>query len=202
MTLVTACNGNWFANGMKISDNANPFTGNLDMVTFRCGRNICKVISTMEHMGHGMPSRSSSISARQCKRIDILAADSKGNPLEESMVYTPHPENEEQISRQESNASFAREESNVSFDTDLGSMQEIHPVCEEGSGVSPQDRTSLNHTKDLLMRQKEKIKKLVAHRYPVECDGECLGHLPATYEIIPHAIKMRVPKDTTLTGSK
>jgi len=201
ITLVAACNGNTFANGMKLSDNASPFTGNLDMVTASCGRNIFKVIATMEHMGKGMPSRSSAVSARQCKRIDILAADSKGNPLEESMVYTPQPENELQISRQESNASFAREESNASFE-DLESTQEIHPVCDEGTDVSAQGRTSLNHSKDLLMRHKENLKKLVAHRYPVECDGECVGHLPATYEIIPHAIKMRVPKDTTLTGSK
>ncbi len=175
-TLVAACNGHTFANGMKLSDCANLFTGDLDMVVFNFGRNIFKVASTMDWLAKGMPSKSSALTPRRCKRVDILAADSQGNPLEESMVYSAE--------------TIAREDSTMSLEDSQG--EETTPQS------SMSGRSSPNILKEILMRHKEEVKASASHRYPVECDGECVGHLPASYEIIPRAIKCRIPKDMAL----
>lgn len=189
VTMVVVCNGHTFANGFKLSDHAHPCTGDLDIVVVKCGKNMYKVSATMDLLGKGMPSKCSTLSSRRCQKVDILAADFKGNPLEESMVYTV-----------ENGLHIAREDSTISFED----SQEIRP--EEGSAQSlsskESGRSSPNILKQIIMKQKNDVKKAAAHRYPVECDGECLGHLPASYEIITRAIKCRVPKDTSLIGSK
>lgn len=161
---------------MKLSDCANLFTGDLDMVVFNFGRNIFKVASTMDWLAKGMPSKSSALTPRRCKRVDILAADSQGNPLEESMVYSAE--------------TIAREDSTMSLEDSQG--EETTPQS------SMSGRSSPNILKEILMRHKEEVKASASHRYPVECDGECVGHLPASYEIIPRAIKCRIPKDMAL----
>lgn len=194
LTLLAACNGHTFASGMRISDCASPFSGDLDMVLIACGRSILNVATTMKHFERGTPSRSKHVTSRRCKRLDILAADSNGNPLEESMVYNAHANNGNEFSREDSNVSL---EDSVEIRPEEGS-EHAHPTRE----LSISGRMSPNTVKDIQATHKETLKKLSAHRYPVECDGECIGHVPASYEILPRALKFRIPKDTSLTGSK
>ena len=194
LTVLAACNGHTFASGMRISDYASPFSGDLDMVLIACGRNVLNVASSMKHFERGTPSRSKHVTSRRCKRLDVLAADSNGNPLEESMVYNAHADNGNEFSREDSNVSL---EDSVEIQPEEGS-DHAHPTRER----SISGRMSPNTVKAIQATHKETLKTLTAHRYPVECDGECIGHLPASYEILPRALKFRIPKDTSLTGSK
>lgn len=198
VTLMAACNGHTFGDGLRISEGASPFTGDLDMVLVKCGRSLIKVASVIQQMARGTPSQSKRLTSRKCHTVDIIPADSRGNALQESLIYKSQTEESNGFYREDSTVSLDKEDSTVSQQEEI---QHDDTGTEVTSKANDQDlsysvpgRGNVHDLKSIHNDHKENVKRLVAHRLPVECDGECIGHLPASYQIIPGAIKFRIPK--------
>ncbi len=179
LTLLAACNGCSFARGKKLSNSANPYTGSLDMVTVSSTRTLFSVGRVFQRMGEGTPSRSRHISSRKCSTVDVLPSDRRGNPLE--------------LTGQASGADLARHPSTGSL-TGLeseASQSSLTGTCEPEAGSHRM--THGLHSTPKKAVQRAQIKRLLAKAtHPIEVGGTVVGELPATFTIVPNAVKIRI----------
>ena len=179
LTLLAACNGCSFARGKKLSDSANPYTGCLDMVTVRSTRTLFSVGRVFQRMGEGTPARSRHISCRKCSTVDVLPSDRQGNAL-----VGAGPASGAQMAREPSTGSITGLESEASQSSLAGNSE-----LEAGSHRTPHVPLSTQST----AAQRAQIKRLLAKAtHPIEVGGTVVGELPATFTVLPNALKMRI----------
>lgn len=179
LTLLAACNGCSFARGKKLSTSANPYTGCLDMVTVSSTRTLFSVSRVFQRMGEGTPSRSRHISSHICSTVDVLPSDRRGNPL----VGTG-PASGADIARQSSTGSMTGLESEAS-QSSLAGNSELEAGSHRVAHV-PQSTPK-------KAVQRAQIKRLLAKAtHPIEVGGTVVGELPATFTVLPNALKIRI----------
>lgn len=190
---IASCNGSIFGDGLQVSSKATPYDGLLDVVVAKKG-GVLGLINLMRCLSRGIPSKCKYISSKQCRRVDVIPANRKGEPLDSGEInYRAPQKQEESLSREES---LAETEESISYSGDpklRGTGGEEEEVT---SGKARNRPRKLSPSTLKLMKQeiKEQQKKLFKSKYPIECEGEMFGQLPATIEILPQAIKYRVPK--------
>lgn len=197
--VIAACNGGTFGDGLRVSSKATPFDGSLDIVVGRKG-GVLGLINLMSSMARGIPSKSKYLSSKQCRRIDLVPATRKGKPLDiEKVDHGSAQKQEDTLSREES---LAETEESLSYSEDprlkgnTGEQEEVTSGSTQKTQHRPR-KLSPSTLKVMKQEIKEQQKKLLKSKYPLECDGEMFGQLPATFEILPRAIKFRVPRTET-----
>ena len=189
VTSFMACNGNTFGQGHMVSTSATPYDGTLDIVLMKSPRSIFMLAHIMRKMAQGVPTATKYLTARKCTRVEMFVADKKGNPIDVDFLRSNQNLG---LLRAQSSASLKQEDSvmTVSQSEDTAANGEIDEVTSE---LKPEhDTKSTGEKKDMREITNENMKKLMKHRFPVECDGNVIGHLPARFEILPQAVKFRI----------
>ncbi len=187
LTLLAACNGCSFARGKKLSSSANPYTGCLDMVTVRSTRTLFSVGRVFQRMAEGTPSRSRHISSRKCSTVDVLPSDRRGNPLVRSGAASGA-----EMARQSSTGSMTGLESEAS-QSSLAGNSESEAASQRVPHVPQSTPKKAVH--------RAQIKRLLAKAtHPIEVGGTVVGELPATFTVLPNAVKIRISGEPTVGG--
>jgi diacylglycerol kinase (ATP) len=184
-----ACNGNTFGHGHMVSTSATPYDGALDVVLLQSPGSIFMLGRIMSKMAKGVPSTSKYLKSRKCTRFEIFDVDRKGNPIDVDFLHSVQNPG---LSRAHSSASLKQEDSvmTVSQSEDTGVNGEVDEVTSE---LKPEhDMKSTVEKKDMRDITDENLKTLMKHTFPIECDGNVIGHLPARVEILPQAVKFRI----------
>lgn len=185
LTLMAACNGSSFARGKKLSESAHPYSGNLEMVTVSSIGSLFSVGRVFQRMAEGTPSRNRHISGRTCCTVDVMQSNRRGEPL-------VHTTTKVEMTRSASTGSIGaltpipRTESATSQSSMAGNSE-----SEAGSHQTPPPSA---HNPPKKAAHRAQVKRLLAmSSHPIEVGGTVVGELPATFCVVPNAIKIRIP---------
>ena len=189
LTLLAACNGCSFARGKKLSETAHPYNGTIDMVAVSSTGSLFSVGRVFQRMGEGTPTRSRHISGRTCHTVDVLPSDRRGRPLvsglgEEMAKAAGVVERERESSRE-----MCRAESTASLSSHAGESDQSGGQYPVANSASTNARTHRAQIKRLLAKSS----------HPVEIGGTVVGELPATFAVVPNALKLRIPPQENST---
>lgn len=188
--LIACCNGGVFGSGLCVSNRSTPFSGVMDAVVLSHVGSPFTIMRLMGEMSKSTKLDERYFKSRECRKLDLTFASTNSLVSSKKSGGKKVPRSSSAVDLQDS----SDEDSDVEDEIEASevSINQMAVQREESAHSLPTTERSDIESNASVTKEGKKQSKTLYGPFPVEVDGEVIGSLPASFSIVPKAIKFRV----------
>ena len=191
--LLACCNGSVFGGGLCLSNRSTPFDGVMDAVLLLHTWSPFTKLRLIGEMSKSAKLDEKYFKSRECRKLDLTFASNQSQVSSKREGKKKMPRGSSAVDLEDSSddESVVEEEIQASE----VSMNEMSVQREESAHSLPtasETGRSDAESNASVTKERKKQSKPSYGPYPLEVDGEVIGSLPASFSVLPKAIKFRV----------
>jgi diacylglycerol kinase family enzyme len=191
--IIACCNGGVFGGGLCISNRSTPFDGVMDAVVLFHAWSPFTKLRLMREMSKSAKLDEKYFKSRECRKLDLTFATKQSLVSSKNEGRKKVPRGSSAVDLEDSSDDeYDAEEEIQASEVSMNQMSVQREESAHSLPTASETGRSDVESNGSVTREGKKQSKPSYGPYPLEVDGEVIGSLPASFSILPKAIKFRV----------